>query len=37
MFVQIPGVDQNVVDVDDDEVMEELLEHLIHESLKYRR
>lgn len=36
MFVQVLGVDQNVVDIDNDEVMEELPEHLIHASLKYR-
>lgn len=37
MSIQILGVDQDVVDADDDEVMEELPEHLIPESLKYRR
>lgn len=29
------GVDEGVVDVDDDEVMEKLPEHLVHEGLQY--
>lgn len=35
MFGQVPGVNDYVVDVDDDEMMEELLEHLFHKGLEY--
>ncbi len=34
MFSQVPGVNENVVDVDDDESLEELPEHLIHIALE---
>lgn len=34
MFDQVPGVDQDVVDVVEDETMEELQEHLIHVPLE---
>ncbi len=33
MFGQVPGVDENVIDVDDHE-LEELPEHLVHEALE---
>lgn len=32
---QVLGVDEYVVDVDDDEVMQKLLDHLVHEGLEY--
>ena len=35
MFGQVPGVDQDVVDVDDDEASEVLPEHLIHIAQEY--
>lgn len=36
MFGQVLGVCQDIVDVDNDETMEELPEHLIHVSLDHR-
>ncbi len=37
MFVLVPGVDEDDIDVDDHKLMEELLEHLIPKSLEYGR
>lgn len=37
MLSRVPGVDEDVVDIDNDESVEKLPEHLIHESLKDRR
>lgn len=37
MFDQVPMVDEDVIDVDDDKTMEDLPEHLIHEFLDYGR
>ncbi len=37
MFNQVPGVDEDIVDVDNDELVKKLPEHLIHESLEDRR
>jgi len=34
MFGQVPGVDQDVNNIHDDEPMEELLEHLVHKPLE---
>ncbi len=34
IFGQVPGVDQNIVNVHDDKPVEELPEHLIHKSLE---
>ncbi len=36
MFGQVPGVDEDIVDVDDDESLKELPEHLIHIALEDR-
>lgn len=36
MFGQVLGVDHDIVDVYNEEAMEELPEHLIHESLENR-
>ncbi len=36
MFVHAPGVDENVINVDEDEPMEILPEILMHEVLEYR-
>ncbi len=35
MFGQAPRVDQDVIDVDQNEAMEVLSEHLMHEILEY--
>ncbi len=32
MVGQVPGVNEHIINVDDHEVVEELLEHLIHEA-----
>lgn len=37
MFGQVLGVEEDVVDVDNDESVEKLLEHLINESLEDRQ
>ncbi len=34
MFGQVPGVDQDIVYVDDDKLVEELPEHLVHKPLE---
>ncbi len=34
MFSLVLGVDEDIINIDDDELMEELPEHLIHESLE---
>ncbi len=34
MVSQVPGVDENIIDVDNHEVVEELPEHLVHEFLE---
>lgn len=34
MFSQVPMVDEDVIDVDDDKTMKHLPEHLIHEFLE---
>ncbi len=35
MFGLTPGVDKDVIDVDENEVMEKLPEYLVHEVLEY--
>lgn len=35
-FVLILGMDEYIVNIDNDEVMKVRLEHLVHKSLKYR-
>lgn len=37
MLGLVPGVDENIVDVDDDELVEEFPEQLIHVPLEYGR
>ncbi len=34
MFSLVLGVDEDIINIDDEELMEELPEHLIHESLE---
>ncbi len=34
VFSLVPGVNEDVVNIDDDELMEKLSEHLIHEPLE---
>ncbi len=34
IFGLVPGVNEDIVNIDDDKLMEELPEHLIHESLE---
>lgn len=36
IFGLVPGVDENIVDVDNDNLEEELLQHLIYVPLKFR-
>ncbi len=36
MFGQAPRVDEDIIDVYQDEAMEGLSEHLVHEVLKYK-
>lgn len=37
VFIQIPRINENVINVDDNKLLEHVSEHLVHESLGYRR
>lgn len=36
VFIQIPRINENVINVDDNKLLEHVSEHLIHESLGHR-
>lgn len=37
VFIQITRINENVINVDDNKLLKQVSEHLVHESLGYRR